>query len=378
MLFLRLKRFSMKGVWIFCVSLIGLTACKGKSDDNAIDTYDRQTMLANVCDGYIVPAYSNYHQKTSDLLTAVQNFIASPDLINLTACRNSWKTAALAWQEVAMLEFGPAESISLRSQTNLYPVDTSLVQTNISTGSYDLQQAVNFDAKGFQALDYLLYRPGFSDADLVGYYSSNTNAKTYLVNITSEIKTNAESVYSQWSSSYSGTFKGSYDSNALGSSVSNMANAFSLHYETYVRKGKIGVPLGVFNGVSQQIMPEHVEAYFSGYSVEFAIRSMQSIQKLFHGRNYSTGAEGQGLDDYLLHVEAKNGSEDLSVSINNKIDQIVTGLNGLSGSLSNNIVSNFSGVNAIYQNMQQLVPLIKVDMTAALGILISYQDADGD
>ena len=105
---------------------------------------------------------------------------------------------------------------------------------------------------------------------------------------------------------------------------------------------------------------------------------MQAISKLIKGANYLSNANGDGLDDYLDFVEAKNGNENLSVVIENKINIIIANLNTLSGDLSNNITSNPSGVNTVYQSMQQLVPLIKVEMTSNLGVLVSYQDNDGD
>ena len=35
-------------------------------------------------------------------------------------------------------------------------------------------------------------------------------------------------------------------------------------------------------------------------------------------------------------------------------------------------------ITQTYQELQQLVPYMKVDMTSALGVLITYQDNDGD
>ena len=41
-------------------------------------------------------------------------------------------------------------------------------------------------------------------------------------------------------------------------------------------------------------------------------------------------------------------------------------------------MNNKPAVNECYSKMQQLVPYTKVDMTSALGVLITYQDNDGD
>ena len=53
-------------------------------------------------------------------------------------------------------------------------------------------------------------------------------------------------------------------------------------------------------------------------------------------------------------------------------------MNNLPGTLGNDIIYNKPMVQETYQELQKLVPLIKVDMTSALGVLITYQDNDGD
>ena len=50
----------------------------------------------------------------------------------------------------------------------------------------------------------------------------------------------------------------------------------------------------------------------------------------------------------------------------------------LNDPLSSEIMNNKPAVNECYSKMQQLVPYTKVDMTSALGVLITYQDNDGD
>ena len=46
--------------------------------------------------------------------------------------------------------------------------------------------------------------------------------------------------------------------------------------------------------------------------------------------------------------------------------------------LNNEVSTNTAGVLNVYQKMQQMVGYLKVDMTNALEVLITYQDSDGD
>jgi len=361
------------------IIFLGLAVqCKEKPTENSPETYDTKAMATNVANNYIIPAYNSYRSETTALLDVVNIFTSSPNEVNLIACQNQWKVTALAWQNVAMLEFGPAEGMSLKAQTNIFPVDTALIKSNILTNTYDLQLPSNFDAKGLQSLDYLLFLPTLSTAEIVTYYTNTANANIYLISVSTELKTNATTVYNDWNSSYKTSFINNVESNAVGTSVSNMINALSLHFEGFVRKGKIGIPLGIFNGITQQTMPGHVEGFYSDYSIDLALQAMQSIKEYVNGKTFSSSTNGEGLSDYLDFVKAENNGQNLSVVIDDKIDLISTNLNALSPTINEAIINNNAAVHTVYQSMQQLVPLIKVEMTSNLGVLISYQDSDGD
>lgn len=369
---------------LLAIGLIGFQSCK-KDDNNteevvipSANDYDRVAMLSNYASAYIVPAYEEYKNQVDVLSTDVQNFTAAPSISSLQNLRIQWENALLVWQDVAFLEFGPAAYIGLRSQTNLYPVDTTLIKDNITSGSYNLQTASNYDAKGLQAIDYLINGIAASDQDIVDYYNSSSNAKVYLQDVVNELKTNSVYVYNEWNVSFAQSFVSNSASNAQGSSVSDLLNALVQHYETYVRKGKIGLPAGVFNGFSQQPMPEHVEAYYYGQSLPFVYRSLDALQKFLKGEAYQTTANGQGLDDYLKFVQATTGGQPLEIVIDNQINTIKSQLATINDPLSNEVVNNNQGVQNVYQPMQQLVPQLKVEVTDALGVLITYQDADGD
>jgi uncharacterized protein len=367
---------------LFIVLVIFNSACRKDPEAEELivspESYDKAGMLTNMANNYIIPAYMTYKTETESLRDIASIFITTPTIQNLQNLRNQWKIGLLTWQDIAFLEIGPAEGISLRGQTNVYPTDTSIINDNIALGTFNLQLPANFSAKGFQAIDFLLYRPGYSNQNIVDFYASNNGAQNYLLAVTNELFDNANYVLAQWESSYSADFINNNESNSQGSSVSNTLNALSLHYEGFVRKGKIGLPAGAFNGFSQTPMPDHTEAFYSGSSLPYAIREMQAISKYIKGYNYEGNTNSDGLDDYLIYLSAQYNGEDLSTLIENQINTIISNLNGLNDPLSNEVLVNSQQVSVVYQSMQMLVPSIKVEMTSALGVLITYQDNDGD
>ena len=64
---------------------------------------------------------------------------------------------------------GDTQDISMETES----VDTALISANINSGgNYNLESATNYDAKGLQALDYLLHQPSLNDQQHVDYFNN--------------------------------------------------------------------------------------------------------------------------------------------------------------------------------------------------------------
>ena len=390
----KMKKSYLLNTPLVLLFLLSLTACqkRGCTDPNALnydasavkdddnceyELFDKQGLLQNLNNNYIIPSYTAYKSAVLTLDSKVDDFVQNPTDSNLISLRAQWHEALLTWQDVAFLNFGPSDYILMVSQTNTFPVDTMLIDSSINDGNWNFDYTSYYDAKGFQALDYLLNKKGKSDTEISQDFATSENKKLYIKDISSDLLNNINHVLDEWTS-YSTDFMEDYESNADGSAVSNVVNALCKHYEFYVRRGKVGLPLGVFNGFSQQEMPHLVECYHYGQSLPFAIRAVHSIQQFINGNSYSTNEDGIGLEDYMDFVNAQYNGENLSIATNNQFQLIKDNLSQLNDPLSNEILTNKVNVSNAYENMQQLVPLIKVDMTSALGVLITYQDNDGD
>ena len=390
----------LKFIYVFSALLI-IQSCKksgctdpealnynidAQKDDNSClyEDYDKLSLLTNLADNYIIPSLDAYKRKIITLNIHVDSFIANPNISNLTLIRADWEEALLNWQDIGFLDFGPSEYILLRKQTNTFPIDTAELNNSISTADWNLGYVSSYDSKGLQALDYLLFKPGHSDNELITYFQNNENAKNYFKALTEDLNQNINYVSDQWVT-YREDFINDFEvtssnlsTNSQGSSISNIINALCLHYEFYVRRGKVGLPLGVFNGFSQLELPELVECYYSGKSTQNLVRSINSLRKYVTGSSYLNNDNGLGLDDYMDFVNAEQNSQQLSTVINNQFLTILEELNNINGPLSEEIINNISHITQTYQELQQLVPYMKVDMTSALGVLITYQDNDGD
>ena len=350
-----------------------------KKDNNSClyEEFDKEVLLSNITNNYIIPSYNQYNLNLKSLDSSIKEFTQQPTVSGLSKVRNSWHNALLSWQDISFIDFGPSTLIILKTQTNTFPADTFNIDKNITSGSWDFNTISSNDLKGFQALDYLLNKRGLTEIERITYYTNSQNARDYMNAISDELVTNIAYVVSEWST-YKNDFISDFATNANGSSVSEMINSMCLDYEFFVRRGKLGLPLGIFDLFSNDPLPELVECLHYGQSLPFIKRSVESLQKYINGIHYSSNENGIGFDDYMNFVNATSNNENLSSVVNSKFDLILTNLNTLNDPLSSELVTNNSQVNLAYDAMQNLVPYIKVDMTSALGVLITYADNDGD
>lgn len=356
------------------------TCCKDKPEDQQVNTdnYDRRAMLSNIGNNVILPAYSDLQESLDSLVIYTGAFNTNPTTVSLYNLRQCLFTGYKNWQYCSAFEFGPAETILLRQSANTFPCDTSQVNSNITSGTWDLSAVSNLDAIGFPALDFLLHGRA-SDIQLIWEFSSSPNAanrKQYLSDVVADLNSKIAQVNNAWLPSggdYLTTFINSTSLN-VGSSIGYLVNQLNYDYEI-LKNARIGIPLGKR---SLNIpLPEKCEAVYAGYSVELAVEHLRSIENIFYGRSKS-GIDGPGLDDYLDYLGATTNGTGLSVAIKSKLDEVETALQNIPGPLSDAVVNNQPPVETAYTKILEGLVLLKTDMPSALGVLITYQDSDGD
>jgi predicted lipoprotein len=357
--------------------LVSCETSNGDNNENGIDDFDRTTMLQSYSENYILPGYQDLKGKTETLHSDALAFTSSPNASNLETLRDAYTDALLSFQKVAFLNFGPASSINLIDQSNIFPTNTTKIESNIQTGSYNLGTSDNFSAKGFQAIDYLLYGIEQNESSIIQFYQDSLSAQTYLLDVINELKSNITYVVSTWQNTYANTFISNAASNSVGSSVSEIMNSISQYYEKYLRRGKLGLPLGI--GTFSEIpLPDHVESYYQGSSTQYLEVALSSLQNFIEGKHWDGTNDNSGLTDYLDFVNATSNGNSLSSVVTEQFDLAEEKVHLVSDPLSESLTNESDLCRDAYEELQKLVPLIKVNMTSALGVQITYQDNDGD
>ena len=371
----------MKKTLLILSFIAFIIACSsnGGDDNTGGDNYDRTALLTNWADNIIIPSYVNYQTKVQTLVSSTATFVATPTEANLQTVRTSWLEAYKGYQYISMYNLGKAEEINLNGASNTYPTSTVGIESNISSGTYNLSLLSQFDKQGFPALDYLINGLGADDASIVGFYATHTNAanyKQYLADVVNKLKTNADAVVTDWNSG----FRNSYVANngtSVSSSVNKTANLFVKNLEKDIRTGKLGIPAGIFSGGVKY--PEKVEGYYKNdISKELLNTSIKAAQDFFNGKHFNSATTGVGLKSYLDFLNVTKNDQKLSDIINNQFAIIYTSNNTLNDSFSQQINTDNSKMIVSYDGLQQNVIYTKLDMMQALNITIDYVDGDGD
>ncbi|HXB96355.1 MAG TPA: imelysin family protein [Puia sp.] len=336
----------------------------------------QDSILLNLGNNVILPGYQSLNKAVSSLDSAITDFNSQPGASRLSNVQTLFKNAYLAWVSVSAFNyFGPAYSAQpVLTTLNVFPTSTTRIESNVSAGSTDINTFVNTAAKGFPALDYLLF--GGGGATINGYTTDGlaANRKKYLAAVSADIKTEIGAVATSWNT-YVTTFisgKGNSVSSSLGLLINSMDQDFEI-----TKNDRLGIPLGLIPvGTTAPVQPKEVEAYYSGISVQLALAQVRSVQGIVLG----TGGNGNGLGliDYVVAAKAKYGTGLLSDTIRTVLAVDVQDFQAIPDPLSQSIQTNASPAQAAFTQSQKLVALLKADMPSALGVLITYGDNDGD
>lgn len=358
---------------ILLCSLALLQSCKPKQ--SALEKYDRATLLKSVADNVVVPFYASLKDNNIQLYTAAQAFQNNVDANSLLALKAAWNNSVTAWMHAEMFGFYYASDNSLNSQIASWPVDFSVIETEVH-GSNVIDEAyitaTGTTRKGLSAVEYLLYGSGISEQAVLDSFNisaSGIRRKQYLLSVCAHIKSASTQVYNDWNG---GTSYNSFTTQTqldISGAMNLLVNSLVEHIE-FVRKSKVGKPLGIDNGGSADgLLCEN----------RLAPRSIENIREnILAWKEIVKGGNGVGLDDYMDYVGAQYNGTVLSSTILNQLDVCLSKTNDITVPLNSAVTQQQSQVQALYLELKKLTVLTKVDMASNLGVVITFSDNDGD
>lgn len=375
------KRITAGILSIASLFVLLYSCSKSSSEPNPGETpgtFDKTAMLTNYADNVIIPSYVELQEDLNVLENAVNTFADNPSLASQSAAMIPFTDAYVSYEYVEVFNFGPAGTAQLDYYMNFsggfdysfsqngvlagYSVDSTAIENNISSGTYDLTiyDRNNFYSQGFPALNYLLFGPNAIEK----FGSNAANRAKYLKDVVGRMKTLVDKVVSDWSG-YRSTFIGNTRSD-VGSPLGNLVNM--LAYEMDMLKGpRIGWPFGKqSNGI---VFASKSEGYFAGIGSQLASANIRGVKNAYVG-----GSGSKGIGAYLISLKKEALHTDVLV----QFDLVIQKLDAIPDPLSASFVNNATQVEDAYKEIQKLLTLLKTDVSSALGVQISFMDNDGD
>lgn len=363
------------GLFCCCISAVAvLASCDGNEPtDTNDDRFDRGQMLSKWADDIIIPAYKGMQERLSDFNSALPSTAAEVNASELTSLRQHLRKCRLQWQQVAPFMVGPAEENRFKTYMNIYPCDTAGLRQNIAEGNDDLERLSSVDQQGFPAMEYMLYGLREDSASTLKELQKPANWQ-YLQLLVQKALARTETQIGAWENNYRTTFVEN-NANGANQSVDLVVNDFVLHFEKYIRSGKIGIPAGVFSG---EPLPGHVEApYARKQAKAYLVQAIAHCKRFYNG-NPANAPTFESLAAYTDFLNVEKEGALLSKGINDQFAKIETSIAKLPDDLYATVENDRSLLLSAFDEMQQLVVLLKVDMMQALNISVDYVDADGD
>ena len=369
---------------IFVLLLQVFSACNNKTNVTA-NNFDRKLMLQNYADKLIRPAFLDLKTQVAILQTATQSFTATPNTANLTALQTAWADAYSAFQYTNSYNFGVAGEQGLRKslieEIATFPVSVAKIDNAITQGNANFSD-FNRDARGFLAVEYLIFNLNNDNSLIISNFATENNfqnRKNFLINAVSNLKTRIDEVNTAWNGTNgtSGVYATEFvanDGTDVGSSTSQLYNEFLRSFEA-LKNFKLGIPLGKRAGQTQT-EPTKIEAYYSSKTLVMMQLHFKGIENIWYGKS-KTNEQNLGFKAYLASVEGGNA---LITSTETQLNAIKNALNAIP--TNNSVVFQIQNSPVLLENLhteiQKNTRFFKSDMSSLLGIAITFSSGDGD
>jgi len=362
--------------WLLaCFFTIVSFSCQ--TDEKTIpNTFDRNAFLINIADGLIIPAYNQLLTESQSLKVKAEEFSKNPNQENLVNLQTSWVSTYSVWQKANAFNFGPAGEEGTRKtlleEIAIFPVSESKINSILETNTFNIND-FNRDARGFAAIEYLIFDPKNDNEKIISTFKSEIS-KRYLNALTNHIVESVKFVSDAWNGSYKGQFLKSNGTES-GSSTSTFYNEFVKSFEA-LKNFKVGLPLGKRPGQTST-MPGLVESKYSGKSLDFLKLHIQNLHQIWNGKPFNSDADGIGFKEYLENVEGGKDlitlSESQMMNVNKAVNEIPTNIR-----FSDLLSADPAKIENLHTELQKQTRFFKSDMSSVLGIAITYSSGDGD
>jgi len=323
----------------------------------------RESVLDDLAEAQIVPAYRELAASFSDLEGAVDELCESPDAETLDDARQALATARWNWSYTEPMWVGPV--MDLRAWANIdWPANPEEIEHLIADTSSELDQdrltsRIGADQRGLGAIEYILGSEG-SDSDTSAALTGRRCE--YLAGVTAVASTEASLVERDWSESTDGVdpYVASFSSAETG--AIDMVVNDSLFLLEAMTDAELGTALGAMESAADlEAIPEGP----AGLATSDLQAHLAGLQAVYSGTDGSPGLTA------LL-------GDDLGERLTQQLDNAESALAELGSPLRADIAERSEVVESARDALKAVQTTIATEVVATLGVTIGFSDADGD
>ncbi len=366
------------------------------NDDGPGDVLRRDD-LASIANNVLVPRTAAFAESTAALRLAIDAIVSDPSQSNVDAARAAWRSASVQWQELEVMQVGPAApSLSglggedARDEIYSWPtvdtcsVDRALVDEAYAAADFYTTQLVW--AYGLDALEYLLFVDDEAHTcpaqvmldgswTAIGTTEVERRRAVYAQALASGLDDRASALAARWSPD-EGDFAGALSDpgtsdSPYGDEVEALDEVFRamFYVDRQTKDGKLGVPLGIVDGCPEAPCTNLMETPWSGGAAANIAANLRGLREVVLGGPDAETADG--FDDLLEAV----GERAIADQLLAQIDAAVQVAESIGDPLQQVAVADVDQAQSLYDAVKEVTDTLKGPFVMALMLTIPAEGA---
>lgn len=343
---------------VFTVVLAVTSVPIARSTDSERPKVNREAVLGELAVHVAAPAYADLATRCSRLSEVIAILRERPDEESIRNARERWMDAAASAQRISCFKIGPIADGGYAPSFYFCPIRPASIERVLSAKqplSEGGVEELGAAAKGICAIEYLLFSPSAEAAARRLAEVDGGKRREYLRLLAAELARKSAQLAKDWNAplSQSATHFVEGRQGSLNLLVNQLAWSLENLNEKKLR------PI---------VAPDDGEASSGGAPGAGArmLARMQGVQRVF------LGGDGTGLDDLLRQVNPSAAQR-----MDDGLKQALSALAVLDEPLKPG-ETLADKARVAYEASRAVEVLIKVDVTSALGVTLTFSPIDGD
>ncbi|WP_299266412.1 imelysin family protein [uncultured Psychrosphaera sp.] len=319
------------------VSVTLLSACgSDNDDDNTSFDFDATPMITNLTEDVIVAGYVDLNTKAEAFVAAITTLSTDKTEANLAAAQQAWKDVRQPWEQGESHIFGPVDSLSIDPHLDSWPLNTSDLESLLSTQDSFTADGVrnsNDDVQGFHTMEFLLFGDGVED---------NTKAITEMTDLEIEYLSATAEVFNGYTQDLEDAWLVASDAN---NDSSEAYKDYLLETDNEIYSSQVGVIEELINGLIgivdevgngkisdpfgadiDSTDTSLVESQYSWNSLADFTDNITGVQNVYRGE-FDGEADAAGIIDFVDAADSE-----LATRVDEEIATAIANIEAIAGS----------------------------------------------